>query len=488
MRTTDIYIAITTYNRPKELENLLVDIAREARGKNVHVRVYDDCSDDPAYAPYDMVRYSKNHGKKGYWRIMNDVFRDAESWNFKHFFFLQDDCRLAEGFFDLAIQEFDDIIDPNKATLCTFTPESVYTRTMWSHIKAQDVTHGGKTFIRCNYVDCIFMCPRTTLELLRFRVDPVPISRFINNEIISSGVGQQLTIRLNRLRKTMYCAWSSLISAHSNDSQMNQKERKRNPLTPLVRSREKPIVLSELLSLAREKVTVGIASIKTRENSLEKTVKSLIDQVDELHIYLNDYDNVPKFLQNNSKIKFYLGKIYKDRGDTGKYFALDKAESGYYFSCDDDLVYPEDYVETTINFLKDHKDKVICTYHGAILKQGKLNNYYRDRKQVHYSNFQRISIEVNIGGTGVMAFHVDHFRPDTTRFLYPNMADIWVGIQAQEKKIPILCAPRFLKWIKAEEMPISETIYGSKSNHDLQTEVINKWKEMNGEFKEFYMI
>ncbi len=485
IRTTEIYIAITTYDRPNDLKALLEDIYRESRGKDVHIHVYDDASpvDNSVDNRYDLTKYSQNHGKKGYWSIMNDVFRDAETWKFKYLFFLQDDCRLSEGFFNAAIDEYEAIGDSNKATLCTFTPQSVYTRTMWSTRKAEDVVFRDRTFINCHYVDCIFMCPRDTLRLFGFKVEPVPITRFANNKVISSGVGQQLTLRLMKARRTMYCAWSSLVSAHSNKSKMNEEERKKNPLTPILRELEPPMMLSELLTFKKDVVTVGIASIKSREKSLEKTVRSLIDQADAIHVYLNDYDAVPAYLQNNDKITFYLGKIYKDRGDVGKYYAIDKVDDGYYFSCDDDLIYPPNYVAKTIEFLKSVNNQAIATYHGALLKDGILNNYYRDRKQVHYSNFQRVGLPVHIGGTGVMAFHVKVFRPDLSKFKYPNMADIWIGIQAQERNIPIICAPRNLHWIKAEDIPVNETIYGSKSNHDIQTQVLNEWKQKHGEFK-----
>ncbi len=487
MKQTDIYIAITTYDRQESLQLLLDDISRETEGKNVHIHVYDDCSpvdysvDNGELIKYDLTKYGYNHGKQGYWSIMNDVFRDAETWNFKYFFFLQDDCRLTEGFFDLAIHEYEEIGDQNKATMCTFTPQSIYERQMWTTQKAKDVGFGDRKYIKANYVDCIFMCPRETLQLLSFRIDSVPATRFANKNV-SSGVGQQITLRLIRLRKSMWCAWSSLISSHSNDSKMNTEERKKNPLMPLIRKQEVPFVLSEVLSFHKEKVTVGMASIKSREHILQKVINSLINQVDSIHVYLNDYDKVPQFLQNNSKITFYLGKIYKDRGDTGKFFAISKVEEGYFFSCDDDLIYPEDYVEHTVEILKSFKNRVIVTYHGVLLNDGQLRSYYHDRKQIHYSRFQRISIPIHIGGTGVMAFHVKTFKPDTTLFLYPNMADIWVGLQAQEKRISMICAPRPMNWIKAEPLPLSETIYGSKKNHDIQTQVLNEWKETHGEF------
>lgn len=483
MRSCDIYIAITTYDRPEEFQALMDDIVRESQGKNVHIHVYDDNSPVDYHGDYvyNLTKYSYNHGKQRYWQVMNDVLRDAETWNFKYFFFLQDDCRLVENFFELAIDEFNSIQDQNKATLCTFTPHSIYERTMWGKKKAQDVTFNNRKFIQCNYVDCIFMCPRETLKLLNFKIDPVPLTRFVN-KIISSGVGQQITTRLMRIRKTMYCSWSSLINSHSNLSKMNKEERMKNPLTPLIRDQEEPIKLSDMLSLKKERVTVGIASIKNRENSLEKTVLSLINQVDELHIYLNDYEKVPMFLQNNDKIKFYLGKIYRDKGDTGKFYGLKDINDGYYFSCDDDLIYPEDYVQKTISLLQANNNKIIVSYHGVILKTGKLDNYYRNRKQIHYSCFQREPVQVHIGGTGVMAFYIPNFKPDISQFKYPNMADIWVGIQAQQNYIPIICGPRPLHWIKAEEIPMSETIYGSKKNHDVQTQVLNEYKQLHGEF------
>ncbi len=480
-KATDIYIAITTYDRPEELKALLEDISRETAGKRVHIHIYDDASPEPIFVPYDTTRYQNNHGKKGYWSIMNDVMRDAEVWDFKYFFFLQDDCRLTEGFFDLAVDEYEAIPDVNKATLCTFTPQSIYERTMWSTLKAKDVVTTGRKFINCNYVDCIFMCPRETLALLGFRMQPIPMTRF-TNEFISSGVGQQLTLRLMRYKKTMYCAYSSLIKEHSNTSKMNEEERKKNPLLPLVRAQEEPIVLSELLSLKYERVTVGMASIKSRMHTLKTTIDSLLPQVDHIHVYLNDYETVPSFLQNNDKITYYLGKIYKDRGDTGKYFAVNGIDDGYFFSCDDDLIYPSDYVQKTIEFLKSKQNKVIATYHGAILNKGVLQNYYRDRKQIHYAHFQRTPIPVHIGGTGVMAFHVHTFKPTIKNFAYPNMSDIWVGVQAQDAGIPIICAPRPLGWIKAMEIPSEETIHGSKLNHDVQTEVLNTWREAHGEF------
>lgn len=485
MRKTNIYIAITTYSRPKEFKLLMEDVLRETAGKNVHISVYDDNSSTNYVSKdynitFDLTKYGQNNGKKGYGEIIHDVFQDAKTWKFDYFFLLQDDCRLVEGFFEKSILEFKKIPDKNKATLNTFTPDTVYHRNMWGKT-AEDI---DGNYLKGNYVDCIFMCPRETLELLDFTVESIPLSRFkFRTNLISSGVGQQLSMRLARQGKSMWNAWSSLIISHSNKSKMNPEEREKNPLTPLIRDRE--YLLSELLEVSRDRVVAGMATIKSRENILANTIESIIDQVDALHIYLNDHDRVPACCIN-PKITTYLGKIFKDRGDTGKFFCLDKElveeKDFYFFSIDDDMIYPEDYVDKTVSFLIENNNKVIATHHGSLLKKGLIDNYYRDRRQIHFSMFQREPQQVDIGGTGVMAFHTNLFVPDLSKFMYPNMSDIWLSIQAKEQNIPIMLAPKNLGWIKAELLPQEETIYGSKKNHDTQTSAINDFKKKHGEF------
>jgi len=57
-----------------------------------------------------------------------------------------------------------------------------------------------------------------------------------------------------------------------------------------------------------------MATMPSRVNSLFETVKSLLPQVTELHVYLNEFDNVPAFL-SNPKIKVYRSQ--DEVGDLG---------------------------------------------------------------------------------------------------------------------------------------------------------------------------
>jgi len=112
--------------------------------------------------------------------------------------------------------------------------------------------------------------------------------------------------------------------------------------------------------------TANIATLPAREIQLARTVKSLYNQVDYINIWLNDYDKVPSWL-SDSKISTQLSN---NIGDMGKFlFKID----GYYFSCDDDIIYPPDYVK----ILKDRLDGNIVTIHGKNFKTP-CKSYYHD--------------------------------------------------------------------------------------------------------------
>ena len=78
-----IRLAITTYNRPHLLNKLLEDIDRESKGYDVQVMIYNDGSTEQYELPQtenihiEHLLIQPNHGKKGYWALVNMVFNDA---------------------------------------------------------------------------------------------------------------------------------------------------------------------------------------------------------------------------------------------------------------------------------------------------------------------------------------------------------------------------------------------------------------------------
>lgn len=477
-RMNHIFVAITTYDRPESFKVLLENLHKNLGTYTYTIRVYDDASNENYIenewykklndvCDISYIRYGKNKGKKGYWEIINQVLHDASMSDAGYFFLLQDDCVPVDDFFTESISQWDGIEDTTKGTMCTFIPKTVYTRTMWNRARAKDVVFKGQYYINCGYVDCIFMCPMDTLQKLDFRLEPIPKTTWDYNPNQSSGVGLQLSTRLKKLGMTMYGVWSSLIVMDEQASKMNPKERKAHPLFSLHRNIED-----------MPRVYVGMASVVGRERELKDAVESLYDQVDVMYVYLNNYTFIPDFLER-PKIEIFTSQYHGDMGDAGKFFKVQDCD-GYFFSCDDDLIYPSDYVVSTIHKIELYERKSVVTYHGAILNELPIKSYYNDRKQLHFKKEQHNDITVHIGGTGVTAFHTDTIKVKYADFPIANMADIWMGVLCQEQNIPIRCLSRSFGWIKMSPFTNNtKTIYSKfKLDDSPQTNIINsrEWK------------
>jgi len=192
-------------------------------------------------------------------------------------------------------------------------------------------------------------------------------------------------------------------------------------------------------------VTAQVASIPDRIDLLKVTVESLLPQVDQLNVMLNNYERAPSFC-HKPKVHFY--HFDNKKGDAVKFYGLKNIE-GYIFTCDDDLSYPPDYIETMCKKLREYNNAVILTNHGRIMNEKPVRNSYTDRKKAfHCLKEETQETYLDIGGTGVMAWHSDFFFPDYNRIDKANMADIWVALFAQEQGIKIVHNPHRECWIK----------------------------------------
>lgn len=179
--------------------------------------------------------------------------------------------------------------------------------------------------------------------------------------------------------------------------------------------------------------TVQIASIPSRIEHLELTVNSLINQCDLMFVALNNYEEVPKYLQNNRKIVSIL--MDNSLGDGAKFY--DSADrEGYILTCDDDLTYPEGYVGYMVDGVKRHGG--IVTILGKQYKNRPINSFGHGYTHL-FSCLNRVhgDYPVDVPGTGVMAWHSDTIKIDPFKFPRKNMADVWVAKLAYEQNVPI---------------------------------------------------
>jgi hypothetical protein len=201
-------------------------------------------------------------------------------------------------------------------------------------------------------------------------------------------------------------------------------------------------------------IIVGIATFKGREELLKRTIESLNGQVDKIIIYDNE--------------------VNKDLTDNGKFYGLTlQKKPCYYFSCDDDIIYPPNYIQQTIKAIDKHD--CIITYHGRKLK-GKGLEYYQGHES--YSCFKTVNqqIELDVCGTGVSAFKTSYFKPiDLINSEYKNMSDVIFSLEAKKQNKKILMLSHSQGWIVEQRTQINihtEQIKNSQTQTKLCDEIM----------------
>jgi len=223
-----------------------------------------------------------------------------------------------------------------------------------------------------------------------------------------------------------------------------------------------------------DKISFHMASFPPRERSLEETVNTILPQCDELHIYLNGYKQVPKFLLHPKITVYRSQQEIGDLGDVGKFYNCENWE-GYCFTVDDKILYPKDYVKTMIDAIEKYGRRAVISLHGRIVKP-KCTSYYHDFKKAFRCLDTVMQNEfTHVVGTGVLAWHSDTFKLDFSTFETSNMSDIWFSIALQKEMIPGVILKHRARWIKLSNLQDNRvSISAACSNNDqVQTDIVN---------------
>lgn len=187
------------------------------------------------------------------------------------------------------------------------------------------------------------------------------------------------------------------------------------------------------------KTIIGIATFN-REKYLKKTIDSLSNQADEILVYDNNVESL-------------------DLKDFGKFFFLQKYnEPIYYFSCDDDIIYPSTYVKDTIDSIEKYKS--IVTYHSENLFYRSESEYPDVVWNLFGHNIDK-PIRADIMGTGVTAFRTDYFNPvEVLSMTSVGNADHALSYLAHKQNKSIIHVPHSSTYLIDQQVPLEQTMYG----------------------------
>jgi hypothetical protein len=218
----------------------------------------------------------------------------------------------------------------------------------------------------------------------------------------------------------------------------------------------------------------NVATYK-RDTCLFKTIDSIYNQADVINVALNSHKEIPIKLQNDSKINCFITD--NSIGDGFKFLKLEESD-GYFFTVDDDLLYPKTYAQYLIEKFEHYKGKYIVSLHGRNFLEHPVQSYYRSA----HENYRCLGTVLNdviveLGGTGVMMFHTDLLKFSYKNILYANMGDIWLAKFAHEKNIKIVCLKHDEKYLGYQSEVGNDTIFDKNAYNDsVQTELVNKIK------------
>lgn len=216
-------IIIFSYKRSKMLLKNLEYLSRFGQ----EIVVLDDNSKyshkkHDKYCTY--IRSEKNNGRKGYWRQWQTAFDIVKNSDDELFVFMPDD------FLKL---DFDKITKISKGlTRASYSFNLINDGRVknFNNYPVQKTRIRGFDCKKVGFNDCGFFTNKRTLKKIGFYINEISNARFRNRPALSSGVGAQLTARMDNKNVKMYSPISSLAYHGDHDSVMHYKERKKNPL------------------------------------------------------------------------------------------------------------------------------------------------------------------------------------------------------------------------------------------------------------------
>jgi hypothetical protein len=237
--------------RPRLLNSLIVQLHEQSveQHVNLHVQVMDDSGSDTGVEPavralgWSYLRSASSHGRTGFWRWVNRALAQAKARPADRYVFLPDDCILCKGFFTHTERAWQSIPPASsvplrmriagqktasKGSMHLLVDDTRVSSPCWTGVRPVRVSPLVES---TGWVDGAFYCERSMLEKLQFQIHPIPVSRWANGKVESSGVGQQMSTRLFAAGWGMYRSYFSLIK-HVGDecSKMHPSFRTKQPL------------------------------------------------------------------------------------------------------------------------------------------------------------------------------------------------------------------------------------------------------------------
>lgn len=161
----------------------------------------------------------------------------------------------------------------------------------------------------------------------------------------------------------------------------------------------------------------------TRVKTARLAIRSLLRQVDFMHLYLDGFDEVPDFARH-PKIVITRSQEVPGLHANGKLlpFAALPSEA-FFLTVDDDFWYPRNFVSRMRKILQENTALTLVGIHGSTLRRP-FTSYTRDRFVFTSWKPQRASQEADVIATCGTMHHVSRLQFDVRNWQVPNQVDL----------------------------------------------------------------
>ncbi|KKK87145.1 hypothetical protein LCGC14_2756170 [marine sediment metagenome] len=222
-------------------------------------------------------------------------------------------------------------------------------------------------------------------------------------------------------------------------------------------------------------ITASIATLPRRISQLKQTLASISPQVDRINIYFDGHAEsaINELVPYVDTHFMRAAHDTQRRGDAGKFYWAHQIK-GYHFTCDDDLVYPPDYVETMIAAIERHERRVIVGVLGSRFTAFPIGYYCSRAGHLGLLAANSCDQLVHILGTGTVAYHTDTLEVNLSHFPRVNMSDAQLAIRAKRRGVSMVSIKRPKDWLQALVVA-GASIFGEfkrTRNDDVKTALI----------------
>lgn len=226
--------------------------------------------------------------------------------------------------------------------------------------------------------------------------------------------------------------------------------------------------------------TANIATFATpngdhpRKKQLLTMLKSIEGQFNKVRLYYNGVKTRPAWVPSWVEVE-----VGEDLTDIGKFYFVEEGAKEYYFTLDDDILYPPNYAKDTVAAIQ--KNECIVTYHGRNLIPT-ATDYYRTNPAFRCLAGEPKNKFLMVPGTGVTAFDTRYFNATNIKNSPVRKAsDLVAAIEIAKQGLNILGLKHGLHYFRYLEPPIETTIHQVKHRDQADLiEMANEVKRLRG--------